>query len=77
MKINPLENIANPMSQLTTSMVNWLEDMSAEKLIKLELILKRVRAVKGLISQKERKSRVWMNYLLFPFLQLWVNPDRR
>ena len=65
------------MSQLTTSMVDWLEDMSAEKLIKLELILKRVRAVKGLISQKERKSRVWMNYLLLPFMQLWANPDRR
>ena len=44
------------MSQLTTSMVNWLEDMSAEKLTNLELIFKRVRAIKGLISQKEIKS---------------------
>ena len=42
------------MSQLTASMVNWLEDMSAEKLINLELIFKRVRVIKGLISQKEK-----------------------
>ena len=57
MKITPLENIANPMSQLTTPMVNWLEDMSVEKLIGLELIFKRVRAIKGLISQKEKEIK--------------------
>ena len=45
------------MSQLTTTMVNWLEDMSAEKLINLELIFKRVRAIKGLISQKEKEIK--------------------
>ena len=45
------------MSQLTNSMVNWLEDMSAEKLMNLELIFKRVRLIKGLISQKEKEIK--------------------
>ena len=45
------------MSQLTASMVNWLEDMSVEKLTNLELIFKRVRAIKGLISQKEKEIK--------------------
>jgi len=45
------------MSQLTTSIVNWLEDMSLEKLTNLELIIKRVRAIKGLISQKEKEVK--------------------
>ena len=45
------------MSHLTTSMVNWLEDMSAEKLMNLELIFKRVRLIKGLISQKEKEIK--------------------
>ena len=45
------------MSQLTTSIVNWLEDMSVEKLTNLELIFKRVRAIKGLISQKEKEIK--------------------
>ena len=57
MKITPLENIETPMSQLTTSMVNWLGDMSAEKLINLEIFFKRVRAAKGLISQKEKEIK--------------------
>ena len=45
------------MSQLTASMVNWLEDMPAEKLMNLELIFKRVRLIKGLISQKEKEIK--------------------
>ena len=45
------------MSQLTASMVNWLEDMSVEKLTNLELIFKRVRLIKGLISQKEKEIK--------------------
>ena len=57
MKINPLENIANPNESINTSMVNWLEDMSVEKLMDLELIFKRVRLIKGLISQKEKEIK--------------------
>ena len=57
------------MSQLTTSMVNWLEDMSTEKLINLELIFKRVRAIKGLISKGKGNQE--------SFMQSWANPDRR
>ena len=45
------------MSQLTVSMVNWLGDMSAEKLMNPELIFKRVRLIKGLISQKEKEIK--------------------
>ena len=65
------------MSQLTTSMINWLEDMSAEKLIKLELILKRERAVKGLISQKEKEIKSLDELFVGSLMQLWANPDRR
>jgi len=44
-------------------MINWLEDMSAEKLTKLELILKRARAIKGLISQKEKEIKSFFDLL--------------
>ena len=45
------------MSQLTISMVNCLSDMTVEKLMNLELIFKRVRVIKGLISQKEKEIK--------------------
>ena len=45
------------MSQPTNSLVIWLEDASVEKLMILEFNLKRVRAIKGLISQKEKEIK--------------------
>ena len=38
-------------------MVQWLEEMPAEKLMGLELLFKRVEAIKGLISKKEREVK--------------------
>ena len=65
------------MSQLTASMVNWLEDMPAEKLMNLELIFKRVRLIKGLISQKEKEIKSLDERLLGALYMIKANPDRK
>ena len=45
------------MSQLTNSLVIWLEESPIEKLFNLEFNLKRVIAIKRLISQKEKEIK--------------------
>ena len=45
------------MSQLTNSLVIWLEETSVEKLFNLEFNIKRVITIKGLISQKEKEIK--------------------
>ena len=64
------------MSQLTTSLTNWLEDMSIGKLSILEFNLKRVIAIKRLITQKEKENKS-LDEQLLGFLYLFTGKSKQ
>ena len=55
------------MSQLNNSFVFWLIDTPVEKLLNLEINLKRVIAIKKLITQKEKEIKSIDEYPVFMF----------
>ena len=55
------------MSQLITSITNWLEEAPVEKLFNLEHNIKRVIAIKRLISQREKEIKSLDDQPLFMF----------